>query len=344
MQLTPAQKTRLGIFVSIGLLIVMGSFAAIMGLNSFKQTHEYLVRFHDSVSGLDIHSPVKYQGLKVGQIKEMHICAEDQSAIEIVLSVQPELSLYDGTIAVLDMSGLTGIKVINLIPGDMHGKKIKPGSILPSGPSIFDRLADNVSVIVGEVRRVTQQISSWVTPENRHRIENLIANLNRFVAHLDQLITETDKPIAKLVYELTRTTHHIGDTAQSLTHIIHNTEETIARVETVSVDAIHAITVVINALDGDVISNTITYIRDAAKTLSERLSVEEAGKAVAAFSSALDQVSRLIGDIDLVVRASREDFTSSLSYIRQAAEDLREFSRILAQNPSVLVRGRGEEQ
>ena len=40
-----------------------------------------------------------------------------------------------------------------------------------------------------------------------------------------------------------------------------------------------------------------------------------------------------------MVRASREDFTVSLNYMRQAAEDLREFSRIIAQDPSVLLRG-----
>ena len=32
------------------------------------------------------------------------------------------------------------------------------------------------------------------------------------------------------------------------------------------------------------------------------------------------------------------------SDLRQAAEDLREFSRILAQNPSVLVRGRNDAE
>ena len=49
---------------------------------------------------------------------------------------------------------------------------------------------------------------------------------------------------------------------------------------------------------------------------------------------------RHLGVIDLAVRASREDFTMSLKHVRQATEDLREFSRIIAQDPSVLLRGK----
>ena len=47
-----------------------------------------------------------------------------------------------------------------------------------------------------------------------------------------------------------------------------------------------------------------------------------------------------MGELDLTVRASREDLVLSLKHVRQATQDLREFSRIIAQDPSVLLRGK----
>jgi hypothetical protein len=40
------------------------------------------------------------------------------------------------------------------------------------------------------------------------------------------------------------------------------------------------------------------------------------------------------------VRASRDDVGCSLEHVRQATEDLREFSRIIAQDPSAILRGK----
>ena len=78
-------------------------------------------------------------------------------------------------------------------------------------------------------------------------------------------------------------------------------------------------------------------------SLQGRLQAKETGAAIASLSETLRDINQLVVDVDLVVRSGREDLTAGLSNVRQAAEDLREFSRILAQNPSALVRGRGDE-
>ena len=46
-----------------------------------------------------------------------------------ILSVETDVVLYEGAKAVLDMSGLTGLKTINLIPGDPRRAKIASGGI-----------------------------------------------------------------------------------------------------------------------------------------------------------------------------------------------------------------------
>ena len=114
--------------------------------------------------------------------------------------------------------------------------------------------------------------------------------------------------------------------------------------EHATVDTLAAIERPLQAIDPQEVAATLHNLRGAAQAVSERLSAEQTGRALTSLGQALGSINHLIQDVDLAVRAGREDFTMSLSYIRQATEDLREFSRILAQNPSVLVRGRGEAE
>ena len=85
---------------------------------------------------------------------------------------------------------------------------------------------------------------------------------------------------------------------------------------------------------------TVVAAKSAMVSLDRRLSSAELGDTIERLGKAMAQLVKLFGELDLAVRASREDFVMSLKHVRQATEDLREFSRIIAQDPSVLLRGK----
>ena len=342
MTLTPAQKVRLGVFVMSGTGILVATLLVLAGLKLWEPKIIFRARFKDNVSGLERSAPVKYQGLRVGRVEEMQIAKDDPRLIEVTLALGPDTVLYEGTQAVLDASGLTGLKTINLTPGDPRKNKLPENSVLPTGPSLFDKLADNAAAIVGDVKHVTDQLTQWATDNNRERLESLIKNLDSFVGHLDTVMLDSRVPMKALLSEVTRSTSAVGDAAEEATRTLHRVRDGVGDVEGEVVATLRAFQRPVKDVDPKEVARAVSAVRNAATTLNSRLSAEETGRALASAGATLDRVNHLIQDVDLAVRAGREDFTASLSYLRQASEDLREFSRILAQNPSVLVRGRGE--
>ena len=344
MELGRGQKIRLGLFLtvcSVGLLAVLGT---LLGLQLFSKTTLFVVRFKDSVSGLERGSPVKYQGLRVGRVHAMRIAADDPAEIEVDLELDPRTVLYEGTECNLDMGGLTGLKTVNITAGDPRRPRLPPGTLLPAGPSLFDKITDNAAAIVADVKRVADEVAHWMNHDNRQRLESLMVNLDKFVGHLDVVMMDSKEPLRGLIRQMSQSTAQIGHTAEAATHTLARLDHGVAAVEHATVDTLAAIERPLQAIDPQEVAATLHNLRGAAQAVSERLSAEQTGRALTSLGQALGSINHLIQDVDLAVRAGREDFTMSLSYIRQATEDLREFSRILAQNPSVLVRGRGEAE
>lgn len=342
MNLTRAQKVRLGVFMMSGIAVMVLVLLTLAGLKLWEPRTYYRARFTDSVGGLERSAPVKYQGLRIGRVETMQIAADDPSAIEVLFSVEPSAVLYEGTKALLDSSGLTGLKTINLTPGDPHKPRLKPNSILPTGASGLDRIADLAGAIVADIKKVTDQLGNWANDDNRKRVESLIVNLDSFVGHLDEQMVNAEEPIADAVREVTHTAQAVTELANEGTKTLFNIRQTIDGTQQEIIRTLQAVQRPIRDVDPKEVAGTVTAIRVAATRMGDRLGAEETGRAIASFGDTITRINRLIQDVDLVVRAGREDFTESLSYLRQAAEDLREFSRILAQNPSVLVRGREE--
>jgi phospholipid/cholesterol/gamma-HCH transport system substrate-binding protein len=342
MNLTPAQKLRLGAFLLTGVGMLVVTLVTLAGLKLFENRVEYTARFHDNVSGLERSAPVKYQGLRIGRVERMRVSPDDPSAIEVSISVDPGTALFEGTIAVLDSSGLTGLKTINLTPGDPHKARLKAGAVLPTGASLIDKITDHAAAIVSDVKRVADQLTHWASDDNRTRLESLLINLDSFVGHLDGIMMDQQAPVGEAVVQVTHAAAAMSDAATEMSKTLYAVRQTLDSTQQELHNTLQAYQRPMRDIDPKEVARTVSALRGAASTLNERLSAEETGKTIASFGDTVNRVNRLVQDVDLVVRAGREDFTASLAYMRQAAEDIREFSRILAQNPSVLVRGRGE--
>lgn len=340
MKLTRAQKVRLGAFVVSASALFLGVGLVLAGLKIWERRDVYTTRFTESVSGLEVSAPVKYRGLRVGAVQDMHIAEDDPNAIEVTLALEPGTPLYAGTKAMLDMGGLTGLKSINLVPGDSTGVLIEPGSTLEAGPSLVHRVTGQAEQIIVKIEMVANQLARWTSDENRMRMEKLIDDV-------DKLATDADLFVADNREGFKTTVENVGRAAAAVAAAAAEAERTLeqARAEALATleeaqKTIREARRPLKAIDEKEVALAVTTARQAIEKLDRRLSDQELGKAIEDLLVSLKHLTVLIENVDLSVRAGREDFVSSLSNLQEATEDIREFSRIIAQDPSTLVVGK----
>ena len=339
MELTRAQTVRLGAFLLTGTGLLVGSLLILAGLRVWEDRDVYRVRFEANVSGLEESSQVRYQGLRVGRVESMRIAPDDPQLIEVTLSLEAGTQLFRGTEAVLAMSGITGLKTINLVPGEPRNGVLEPGSTLPAGASLMQKLEDDAEIIAQKVARVADQLAEWTAVENRRRVERVLDNAASLTETVQGFLSRAETPVLRAVGQLTETAaalERLGN--QSSAFLSENRGE--LRRTLISVRRnLESTSRILSAVDEDDVAGTLRAARGAMTSIDRRFSDAEFGKLVVQLRKTLSDVTLLLGELDLAVRASREDFVLALKRMREASEDLREFSRLIAQDPSVLVRG-----
>lgn len=341
MNLTKAERFRLGVFLTVGGAVLAGAVVTLAGLKLWEKRLTYYVSFSESVSGLEPSAQVKYQGLRVGRVESLTVDPDNPKNIRVTLSLRPDAVLHEGTHAVLDMSGLTGIKTINLTAGDPKKPKLKEGATIPAMASLVGRISDRAEAISEKVDMVVTNLARFTNPENQVRFEQMIDNTNKLLVDVDRFVVDTREPLVTALDEVGKTGASIrnasNEAAVTMKDVRGEFKTTLVAART-TLDEMRRL---LKAVDTKSVNEGVAAASSAMKTLDEKLNAEELGETIAQLQVALANLVKLMGELDLTVRASREDLVLSLKHVRQATQDLREFSRIIAQDPSVLLRGKG---
>ena len=333
MKLTRAQKFRLTVFLLVGAGLVASAILWIGGSIALEKRAHYLVRFDDDVSGLENSAQVKYRGLRVGRVDRIRIAPDDPLIIEVTLSLTPEVPLFPGVKAQLDLSGLTGLRTVNLVGGDTTQARLPEWAEIPPDTGFITQIVDQATTVAQRVSEIAANIDRWTSDENRKRFESILVAIDNTLRTTDKILARTQEPLARTLTSVGKASESVAVLADESTHTLRMLRDDVS-------GAVQAVRRPLEHIGPDDIPATVRAARGVMTELEQRLSPEEGGVAIRNLGVAMTEVAKLLQEADLTIRASREDFTATMASFREAAEDLREFSRILAQDPSALLRGR----
>ena len=115
MQKSSMRDFIVGLFVLAGLLAVAYLSANLGGL-SYKGSRGFeLIAVFDDIGGLSQRSPVKISGVKVGQVRSIHL--DEDLRAQVSLDLDPSLELPIDSSASIRTAGLLGDQFVSLEPG-----------------------------------------------------------------------------------------------------------------------------------------------------------------------------------------------------------------------------------
>lgn len=339
MAVTRAQKVRMGLFVALGVFAFAAGMLILAGMKLGETRDLYTVHFSQqnvSLSGLEVGSPVKYSGLRVGRVDAVGLLKENVGVIEVVLSLDGDTPVAEDSKANLGSMGITGLKYIELTRGSQEARLRKPGEIIPEGVSLIDDLTDQAGEIARKVQVTIDNINELTGPDMKARVAKLLDSSERALVQVEGLLEENRDSFKLLSARLAVTADEVSQIASGLNETVSRANQLIANAEPRITRTLDNTAKLMNEFRGsrEKIDRALDATSDVLEKVGRAMGSEGAGGLVTSVQSILDRTM-------LMITQSRENVVEGLSYLRDTAENMSAFSQKIREDPSLLLLGGG---
>lgn len=231
-----ATKIRLGVFLLIGLVLILVFVAIVAGNKLTQKWDTYYIEFQKQpVSGLQVGGTVNYQGVKVGQVQSIKIDPQDVEKIVVHINVEPGTPIKEDTEAVLALVGITGIKAVEIKGGSNQAANLKPGSQIKTGSTMLDDISDRALSIAEKLDLIANNIGEITGGQNQE-------NIARILAETSLLLEDTRMNLGGTLASLnTIAENTAGVTAELGKNMDKLTDNLTANLDLISRSAVHSL-------------------------------------------------------------------------------------------------------
>ncbi len=232
-----SSKIRLGIFISLGILVFI---AAIYFLGEkqqlFRSTFRLSGVFRD-VGGLQAGNNVRLSGINVGTIENITIISDTSVRVGILVEESSRKFIKKDALATIGSEGLMGNKVLIISPGTGGKKVIENNDVIETAPPInmddilisLKATIDNTSNITDYLKTITYNVQSGkgtigrliMDKSWRESFDTTFANLKDGSAGFKTFMEKTEQ-LDLLLAALTTTVENASNVTLNLANITNN--------------------------------------------------------------------------------------------------------------------------
>ncbi|MEO8705998.1 MAG: MlaD family protein [Kofleriaceae bacterium] len=221
---TKSQKIRVGLFAVASATLLAIVLVVFGGLSLWSSRDHYQIELTDSAYGLAEGAKVYLNGIPVGTVKEIAVDERDLKKIIVKISVKEGTPIRTDTKAMLQLAGITGLKVIDLRDGSLAAAPLPPGSTIPQGETILGELERRAKAIADQsaelMTRANKLVDNLVVLTDPKGYESILAGARTTSENL----AETSASLKGLVSEnrvaLRQTIDSVNATAKSASTIL----------------------------------------------------------------------------------------------------------------------------
>ncbi|GEM_PF-723672 len=283
-------------------MTVLGLFIVLLGgHNFFSDYSQYKILFRN-VKDLTPGRPVKYAGLSVGKVDTITVEPSNPGRISVVVNVDKEFPLYEGTVATVTQKGLVGDNYILLQLNGEAGAKLPEGAEIPA--AITMSMNDVAAEMGKAVARLTPQLEKAVigfemlfSPEN-------MSNIGKSLKMAPELLAQTNATLVSFRQEwkkLSRTGSSAMKTgAENITVITGEVTDTLQRIESVLENLEGDMSNTLQNVDGQVV-RAVDGIEGLTTDLRRNMEYDQEE-----LEMILDNINRLSREMNRLARSLRE--------------------------------------
>lgn len=323
---TRANYALVGLFSLAVLAAAFGFVSWFSGLGGSGGRAQVRVVFTGSVTGLGRGSSVLFNGLRVGEVREIELFPDDPRSIYAVIDISATTPLRADTRARIEAQGLAGVVALQLLGGraDAPPLRASQGQSMPTIIAERSEVQDLIETVRNVARRTEDMFDrlSRLVEQNDRAISNTIRNVERFSSALG----DNADGIRNMLSSIALAAERVGPLATQLESFSRDIAAVARQIDMArvnrSLDNLEQFTSALASGSGDV-RRTI----DSVASLSDKLN--RSADAVAPALQQIEQLTRDAGGLVRQIDAAR---------LNRTLENVDKFASALGANSADVTR------
>jgi phospholipid/cholesterol/gamma-HCH transport system substrate-binding protein len=321
------ERTLVGLVVLIAGGVFFGAMVVISGGGGATVPHRAYFKF---AGGVQAGAPVRYGGLLVGKVQQVHMDPGNTTRIEIDLLVNRDAPLKTDSVAKISTLGPLTDNYIEISTGSQQAPLTPPGSALLSAEAFgLPQLGDAAQAMLPDLQRALQKLNQnldglqvtltrandLLNDRNRANVGSSLSNLERLVAearpkatesldNLNGLLTDARPKVSASLSNVQTLTAKLGPLLDDLKTTTTRANDTLAHVDSALME---------NRAD---VRASVAGLRDT-----------------------VAKSATLLNDLTQVLDDNSTNIDDLLNNIRMTTENLRDLTETLKRSPASLIRG-----
>jgi ABC-type transporter Mla subunit MlaD len=251
--------------------------------------------------GLEPGASVLYGGINVGKVTAVRPWAADPTRIEILLDIKKDTPLNEKSVAKLGFVSVMNSAALSITTGSIDARRLRPDSVVDS------QEAASLDEIAGKLATVADSANTLIT-QAQGELNGISGNVNHLIANLDTITGPGNQKKVQAILDnvdglLTDERPKIDRLTEQLTRVSEHADATIQNV-----------------------NGTVTDLRDPMR------------KDLAELMLTLNQAKGLLQSMQVIVRANDDKVGDTVENLRDATDNLNQFTNSLKQRPWSLIR------
>lgn len=222
--------------VLIGIFTLLACIAMVVFSLWLSKAHQqgrvdyYRVIFKEPVRGVAKGSPVLYNGIRIGEVSDMHLDTADLRQAHVRLALDANIPIRTDTHARVVMTGVTGASVIELSGGsplspllaESYGGEGDPEII--AMPSPLNALLAGGDNLLTNISELAMNANNLVSAEN-------IRHVNRILSHVDTFtgsLADNSEDITVLISQLAAVSQSVSGVVAKAGSLLDAVEELVS--------------------------------------------------------------------------------------------------------------------
>ncbi len=213
----PRFEVAVGLFVVVGFLVLSIIVFFVSGIYFFRPGYHLSAHF-DFVGIIDRGAPVRFSGVRVGEVSRVRILKptdeQGKARVEVTFFVEKKIEVRERYEVSIQGTHIMSEPHIEITPVADGGRILKDGDVVLNGVSPFSledliKRGDSISKRFDELLQNAGEV--FGSPETRQMLRQSLENMNRLLASMNAITEGQEKEFRALTVNLSHTTEQMAE-------------------------------------------------------------------------------------------------------------------------------------